>query len=74
MPRASSASGTAHAPGRRWPAFRDARALIRGKLRVRGWVWWLSMLWLVLGASGAGYFFVCDMQGCTTNQCTNDEF
>jgi hypothetical protein len=32
------------------------------------------MLWVVLGASGAGYAFVCTMQGCTTNQCTNDEF
>jgi hypothetical protein len=41
---------------------------------VRGWVWRLSMLWVVIGAGGAGYAFVCTMQGCTTNQCTNDEF
>jgi hypothetical protein len=34
----------------------------------------LSILWVVLGAGGAGYAFVCIMQGCTTNQCTNDEF
>jgi hypothetical protein len=41
---------------------------------VRGWVWWLSMLWVVMGAGGAGYAFICTMVGCTTNQCTNDEF
>jgi hypothetical protein len=41
---------------------------------VRGWVWWLSMLWVVMGAGGAGYAFVCTMVGCTTNQCTNGEF
>ena len=61
-------------PGRRWPSSRDARALLLGGLRVRGWVWRLSMLWVVIGAGGAGYAFVCTMQGCTTNQCTNDEF
>ena len=32
------------------------------------------MLWVVIGTSGAGYAFVCTMQGCTTSQCTNDEF
>jgi hypothetical protein len=74
MPGVSSVSGSASAPGRPWPSFRDARALIRGKLRGRGWVWWLSMLWVVLGASGAGYAFVCTTLECTTNQCTNDEF
>ena len=37
-------------------------------------MWRLSMLWVAIGASGAGYLFVCTMQGCTTNQCTNDEF
>ncbi len=41
---------------------------------VGGWVWWLSMLWVVMGAGGAGYAFVCTMVGCTTNQCTNEEF
>ena len=41
---------------------------------MRGWVWRLSMLWVVIGAGGAGYVFVCTMQGCTTSQCTNDEF
>ena len=41
---------------------------------MRGWVWRLSMLWVVLGAGGAGYVFVCTIQGCTTSQCTNDEF
>jgi hypothetical protein len=32
------------------------------------------MLWVVMGAGGAGYAFVCTMVGCTTNQCINDEF
>ena len=44
-------------PGRRWPTFRDARALVTGGLRVRGWVWLLSMLWVGAGAIYAGYFF-----------------
>src|SRR5258708_9674839 len=74
MPRTSSVSGRAGAPGGRWPSFREARALILGGLRVRGWVWRLSMLWVVLGAGGAGYGFFCAMVGCTTNQCTNEEF
>ncbi len=74
MTGASSVSGSASAPGRRLPSFGDARALIRGKLRARGWVWWLSMLWVVMGAGGTGYAFVCTIVGCTTNQCTNDEF
>ena len=42
-------------PGRRWPSFRDARALVIAGLRVRGWTWLLSMLWVVLGAGGAIY-------------------
>jgi hypothetical protein len=42
-------------PGARWPAFRDARALAIGGLRVRGWTWLLSMLWVVIGAGGAIY-------------------
>ena len=41
---------------------------------MRGWVGRLSMLWVVIGAGGAGYVFVCTMQGCTTSQCINDEF
>jgi hypothetical protein len=41
---------------------------------VRGWVWRLSMLWVVMGAGGAGYALVCTMRGCTTSQCVNDEF
>ena len=39
-------------PGRRWPTFRDARALVTGGLRARGWAWLLSMVWrgaLLLG-------------------------
>lgn len=44
---------------RRWPSFRDMRGLIIGGLRVRGLlVWCLSMLWVVLGALGAGYDFM----------------
>jgi hypothetical protein len=42
-------------PPRRWPSFRDARALVIGGLRVRGWTWLLSMLWVVIGAGGAIY-------------------
>jgi hypothetical protein len=45
-------------PGRRWPSFRDARALVTGGLRVRGGAWLLSILWLGTGAAGAGYIFV----------------
>ncbi len=41
---------------------------------MRGWVWRLSMLWVVIGAGGPAYVFVCTMLGCTTSQCTNDEF
>ena len=74
MPRASSVGGRADAPGRRWPSFREARALILGGLRVRGWVWRLSMLWVVIGAGGALYGFVGATVGCTTNQCTDEEF
>ena len=55
MPRTSSVSGRANAPGRRRPSFRDARALITGGLRVRGSTWLLSMLWVVIGAGGAIY-------------------
>src|SRR5215469_789080 len=74
MPRASSVNERAGMPGRRWPSFRDAQAQIRGGLRGRGWVWWLSMLWVGTGAGGVVYAFVCTTVGCTTNQCTNDEF
>ena len=44
-------------PGARWPSFRDARALVTGGLRVRGWTWLLSMLWVTAGAVGTGYDF-----------------
>jgi hypothetical protein len=74
MPRAGSVSDRAGEPGRRWPSFRVAWALILEGLRMRGWVWRLSMLWVVMGAGGAGYALVCTLYGCTTNQCTNDEF
>jgi len=32
------------------------------------------MLWVVMGAGGAGYGLVCTMVGCTTNQCISNEF
>ena len=44
-------------PGRRWPTFRDTRALITGGLRVRGWTWLLSMLWVGAGVVITGYIF-----------------
>lgn len=44
-------------PGRKWPSLRDARALVIGGLRVRGWIWYLSTLWAGIGAAGAGYIF-----------------
>jgi hypothetical protein len=44
-------------PGGRWPSFRDTRSLVAGGLRVRGWVWMLSMLWVVAGVVGTGYDF-----------------
>jgi hypothetical protein len=52
-------------PSRNWPSFRDARALVLGGLRVRGWVWWLSFLWVAIGASGAGYAFAMTTQTCS---------
>jgi hypothetical protein len=44
-------------PGRRWPSFRDTRALVIGGLRVRGWTWLLSMLWVMGGVARSGYEF-----------------
>jgi len=44
-------------PGRKWPSVRDARALVIGGLRVRGWTWLLSMLWVAAGAVITGYTF-----------------
>ena len=44
-------------PGARWPSFRDARALMIGGLRVRGWTCSLSMLWVAAGAVITGYIF-----------------
>ena len=47
----------ATAPGVRWPSFGDARTLITGGLRVRGWTSLLSMLWVAAGAVITGYLF-----------------
>lgn len=70
--RAGEMLGTlleASPPGRKWPSFRDARAMVAGGLRVRGRVWWLSMLWVVMGTAITGYtFFV------TTKPFTNADF
>lgn len=44
-------------PGRKWPTFRDARALVTGGLRARGWAWLLAMLWVAAGAVFNGYIF-----------------
>jgi hypothetical protein len=71
MPRDSSVSRIA---GRRRPPVRDAKAPILRGLRGRGWVWWLSMLWVAMGAGGTLYAFACTTVGCTTNQCTSAEF
>jgi hypothetical protein len=60
--RAEEMAGTlleASPPGRRWPSFRDARALVTGGMRVRGpLAWCLSIPWALLGAAGAGYNFI----------------
>ena len=58
--RAGEMLGTlleASGPGQSWPSLRDARALVTGGLRVRGWTWSLSMLWAVAGIVGTGYDF-----------------
>jgi hypothetical protein len=58
--RAGEMLGTlleASGPGQSWPSLRDARALVTGGLRVRGWTWSLSMLWVVAGTVGTGYDF-----------------
>ena len=60
-------------PALRWPSIRDARAVITAGLRVRGWVWLLSMLWVATGAGGACYAFVMTTQGCNA-ECVNDTF
>ena len=46
---------TASPSGRSWPSVRDARALVTGGLRVRGWAWLLSMPWVVAAAVLTGY-------------------
>ncbi len=51
----------------------DARTLVMGCLRVRGWVWLLSMLWVAIGTGGAGYAFVMTTQTCN-NECVNETF
>jgi hypothetical protein len=58
--RAGEMLGTlqeASGPGQSWPSLRDARTLVTGGLRVRGWAWSLSMLWVVAGAVGTSYDF-----------------
>jgi hypothetical protein len=58
--RAGEMLGTlleATGPGQSWPSLRDAGALVAGGLRVRGWTWSLSMLWVVAGIVATGYDF-----------------
>ena len=58
--RAAEMLGTlleASPPGRKWPSFRDARSLVIGGLRVRGWTRLLSMLWVAAATVNAGDFF-----------------
>jgi hypothetical protein len=56
-------------PGRRWPSFRDTRALVIGGLRVRGWTWLLSMLWVGLGAAYSIYTLVLSAHLPVTTGC-----
>jgi hypothetical protein len=59
--RAEEMLGTlleASPPSRRWPSFRDARALAIGSLRARGWAFFLSVVWVGAGAAGAAYIFL----------------
>jgi len=70
--RAEEMLGTlleASPPGSRWPSFRDTRALVIGGIRIRGLVWWLSILWAGIGAAGAGYSFFI-----TTKPYTDSDF
>ena len=39
------------------PSLRDARALLTRRLRVRGWTWSLSMVWVAAGVVVTGYLF-----------------
>jgi hypothetical protein len=57
VPRRLPVSGRASPPGRRRPSFLAARALAIGGLRDRGWVWWLSLLWVAAGVANTGYAF-----------------
>ena len=74
MPREGPVTGRTDAPGRRRLSLGGVGELILGGLRTRSWVWRLSMLWVVTGAGWVVYASVCTLVGCTTNQCTNDEF
>src|SRR5215467_6741108 len=55
MPRSGPVSRTTSVSGRQGLSCRRARALVIGGLRVRGWTWLLSMLWVVIGTGGAIY-------------------
>lgn len=62
--RAAEILGTlleASPPGRRWPSFRDTRALVIGGLRARGWAFFMTILWAGPGAAGAGYDFIASI-------------
>jgi hypothetical protein len=72
--RAGEMLGTlleASGPGQCWPSLRDARALVTGGLRVRGWTWSLSMLWVVAGIVGTGYDFYLTTKPYTPYPCAD---
>ena len=64
----SSVTGEASPPGRWRASFRGPSAMVIAGLRVRGWVWWLSLLWVAIGAGGAGYAFAMTTQTCMLRQ------
>jgi hypothetical protein len=53
---------------------RGRRAQTQPGGEARGWVWLLLMLWVLIGADGTVYAFACTTLGCTTKQCTDEEF
>ena len=59
------ASSRTSPPGPRRPSIRAARVLATGGLRGRGWVWWLSLLWVAMGTGGAAYAFAMTTQTCS---------
>src|ERR1700691_5707911 len=65
MPHPISASSRTSPSGPRRPPIRAARVLATGELRVRGWVWWLSLLWVAISTGGAAFLFAMTTQTCS---------